>query len=59
MTGHHVGGRVANEQYIDAGCVQNGGHGKVVSGEHGDLLAALFHVMQLVGGNYLNVAFLN
>ena len=39
---HHHAERIADEQRIDAGSIEQTRHRGVIRGEHGDLLAALF-----------------
>ena len=51
VTGHHVGRRVAHEDHIDTRGVDDPGHRIIVRGQHGDLLAALLHLRQTVGGH--------
>ena len=48
VTGHHVGGRVAHENHVDTRGIDDLRHRIVVRGEHGDLLAPLFHLRQTV-----------
>ena len=51
VTGHHVGRRVAHEDHVDTRGVDDPGHRIIVRSQHGDLLAALFHLRQTVGGH--------
>ena len=49
-----VGRGVADEQQVDAGLVEGGGGVHVVGGEHGDLVAALLHLPQVMGADLLD-----
>ena len=43
---HHIGGRVAHQDHINTGGIDDLGHRIVVGGEHGNLLTRLFHLRQ-------------
>ena len=55
IAGHDVGGRVTYKYYINTCLIHEAGHGVVVGGEHGDLLAALFHLDKSPGGNFSQI----
>jgi len=57
VTGHDIGRRIAHEDHVHAGGIDDPGHRIIVRGEHGDLLAALFHLRQTVGRHRPEAAF--
>ncbi len=58
LTLQHVTERVADQQHVDAGAVQQRSEARVVTGEHGDLLACIAHCLQFRDGNGVPARFL-
>ena len=52
VTLHDVGSGIADEYNIDSGTFKKGGHGVVVSGEHGNFLAMKLHILKYTRGNF-------
>ena len=50
---HHHADRVADQQHLDPGLVEEAREAGVVGGEHGDALARLLHLAQRVDGDLL------
>jgi hypothetical protein len=57
MTSHDVGCRIADEQDINACGVKDLCQRKVVSRQHTDLFATLFHFLQGMCGNFFLFGF--
>ena len=55
VTFHDIGGRVADQDHVDFGGIEELGHGIVVCGKHGDFLAVLFHALKHMSGNFCYV----
>ena len=53
ITCHHVAGRIANQDTIDACCIQNACSSKVISCKHRHLLACRLHLGKRLGCNLL------
>ena len=46
MTLDHHSERVAHQQDVDAGLIERAGEGCVITGEHGDFLAGVGHLLK-------------
>ena len=55
VTRHDIGSRVAHQNDIDLGHVQQRGDGLVVRRQHGDALALVAHALQGVGSNFADI----
>ena len=49
---HHIGCGIAHQNDIDACCINDASHRKIIGGQHGDLLTSLLHFLQGVGGDF-------
>ena len=57
IAGHDIGGRVAYEDYIDAGAVYQQGCGVIVCCKHTYFFAASLHLCQACGGDFSFVVY--
>jgi hypothetical protein len=56
MTRHDIGSAVTNKDDIDAGIIQDAGHGIIITGKHGYLFSCLLHFLKDVCRDSLGFA---
>jgi hypothetical protein len=55
VAGHHVGCRITHQYYIHARTIDDPGHAVIISREHGNFFAPVFHLPELMGGDFFYV----